>query len=293
MKPSLFPYNPYVSEKTEKGVLFVHTSYPLAVLTKQNGKSLIGLMRQFSGYHRVPPYLLYTKNQIIENEKQEIEYIKNNMYAKYLANPEAYNQPNDAYCDFLRNEFPKQLEWTDEQIYEFGIKKYPKYMVGPSGEVYSTQNPNIKWNHYKIGGEWNNLLRLKNGKRATEALIKDIDFSPDMERYQKALLWWENNIDRREPQQGEERLPEWLIPNRAYYDKLYGSKETYAKMATLFHTFAILTPNGEWYEKAKIDKSGIDINTYQTDFIWESNYYDFFIRPADPEWKLTIVECEI
>ncbi len=47
------------------------------------------------------------------------------------------------------------------------------------------------------------------------------------------------------------------------------------------NTFAVITPDGEWYECGK-DKRD-----------WNEKYYDTFIKDADPEHTITIVDCHI
>ena len=57
-------------------------------------------------------------------------------------------------------------------------------------------NPNAKWDWYKIGGRWNNALRLKNsGKRCNQAQVKDVDFSPESDEYRHSIRFWEINVE--------------------------------------------------------------------------------------------------
>ena len=46
-------------------------------------------LQPFDENLEVPQYIKYTKEQIIEKIKKELEDYKNGTYAKYLANPES------------------------------------------------------------------------------------------------------------------------------------------------------------------------------------------------------------
>lgn len=111
-------------------------------------------------------YVKYTKEQIIENGKKDIERYKNGIYAEYLKDPVAYAEKytkNDKHLNYVANEFPLMLEWSEEQIYQHEIRWYEPHEIGSSGEVYSECNPNSKWDWYVLGGRWSGLIKLKDG----------------------------------------------------------------------------------------------------------------------------------
>lgn len=112
-----------------------------------------------------PRYVKYTKEQLIAKAKQDIERYKNNTYADFLADPEKYKAGcnNKAHIDYLENDFPKKLQWTDEEIYKDEIEGYEPDEIGPDGEVYSYRNPNSKWDWYALGGRWSGMIKLKEG----------------------------------------------------------------------------------------------------------------------------------
>lgn len=117
-----------------------------------------------------PRYVKYTKEQLIAKGRKDIEDYKNSWYAEFLADPVKYKQGNKhtAHLDYIENEFPKKLNWTDEQIYEEEVKWYREDgNVGDEGEVYSTHNPKSKWDWYQLGGRWSGMIKVKDGARAT------------------------------------------------------------------------------------------------------------------------------
>lgn len=61
------------------------------------------------------------------------------------------------------------------------------------------------------------------------------------------------------------------------------TKESFVERASRFATFAVLTPNGEWYEKE------YGYNEKE----WDETFFDEFIKDADPELYLAVVDCHI
>ena len=84
----------------------------------------------------------------------------------------------------------------------------------------------------------------------------------------------------------------------SYYSKEYlkakfPTEEEYKKSITKFSTHAVLTPDGEWHEPGEIGWWGSTSATLEQDIEFEKNYEEKFIKAANPEWKLTIVDCHI
>lgn len=61
----------------------------------------------------------------------------------------------------------------------------------------------------------------------------------------------------------------------------------------IFSTYAVVTPDGEWHEPGKMGWWGISSATPEEEAEFENNYEEKFIRTANPEWRLTIVDCHI
>lgn len=107
----------------------------------------------------------------------------------------------------------------------------------------------------------------------------------------KARLWWEINIEGRKPKLEESFLVEKkLEPSKEFFINLYKDKESFAKIVPSFRTYAVITPNGMWYEKGSTNTLG----SYNDEiYLWELEYNNLFIKQADPEWTLTVVDCII
>ena len=104
------------------------------------------------------PYVRYTKEQAIAKVRSEIEDFRNGIYKEYLEDPVKYKKEwgnNKRHIDYLENEFPKKLNWTDEECYE-DIAKWKREdgMVAEDGSILSTYNPKAKWDWYQVGGRW-------------------------------------------------------------------------------------------------------------------------------------------
>jgi len=58
----------------------------------------------------------------------------------------------------------------------------------------------------------------------------------------------------------------------------------------MFTTFAVILPDGKWYEKGEMGWWACVSNEEAE---WEEKYKERFLDNADPEWTLTIVDCHI
>jgi len=113
-----------------------------------------------------PRYVEYTRDQMIAKVRGEIEEYKNERYAEFLADPKKYKLGKSIeHINYLENEFPKKLNWTDDECYKEGIEYYSEDEIGSDGEVYSTSNPKSKWDWYSLGGRWSGMIKLKDGAK--------------------------------------------------------------------------------------------------------------------------------
>lgn len=168
-------------------------------------------------------------------------------------------------------------EMPDDEAYACIAEDYES---DENGNLLSTYNPNSKWDWYQIGGRWDGKLRLKNGDRSNKARICEIDFSPDKEAYDVAIEQWNNDF------MGG-------FSNKEYFVEMYGTAEVYAESVSAFSTYAVVTPNGVWHEKAEMGWFGMDNATPEDSKNWPLKYYERFVKNADPNLIMTIVDCHI
>lgn len=234
--------------------------YTVAVFTKE-GQSVDCLLEPFDENIEVEPYVRRTKEEVLK----EIE----------------------KYCDeneVLRKEY---LTLSDKEK----MRDWARYNdFDEDGNPLSTYNPNSKWDWYSVGGRWDNLLKTKNGEYVNECLVKDLDLTPNKEEYDKAIRFWELVIEHQPLEEGEE-MP-FNLYKEEYYVERYGTKENYAKKSAMFSTYAVLTPDGEWHEPGQMGWWGMSHASQEDEKLWDEAYENF-LKEADPNWTITIVDCHI
>lgn len=151
-------------------------------------KSIDDILAPFDKNLKVPKYIEFTKEQAVAKVRKEIEECKNGPYAEYLKNPEEFKKINhQRYIEFLRDEFPLVLNWTDEECYRREAKLYegdgtdndPR-MIDEDGNLLSAYNPKSKWDYWSIGGRWSGSIPLKNGgKSVDEALVNEVEWEAE------------------------------------------------------------------------------------------------------------------
>ena len=148
------------------------------VFTKENGRTVEELLAPYDENIVYAPYVQYTREQAIAKIRKEIEDYKNGPYAKYLSSPKDYeeNCNNEEHINYLKNKFPKKLEWTDDECYQDMKGRFDEDMIKLNGDLLSTYNPNSKWDWYTIGGRWNNYLKTLSGETTNEDYASEIDW---------------------------------------------------------------------------------------------------------------------
>ena len=230
----------------------------------------------------VESYIGRTKTQMIEDGRKRKEYYQ----ASYGDNYENYMKP---YLSAT----------TDEEFYN--LEKYSDVEYDDYGNEISTYNPDSKWDWYSIGGRWGCELKI----RVTEenglgeygegdqdeflygdvAKIKDIDFSPNAERYDECYKWWKEKVEG-----SDEEWDEFY--KKSYFTERYRDVEEYATRSASFTTFALVTPDGEWHEQGEMGWFGCSSDSPDEARAWDEQYMSF-IKNADPEYYFVMVDCHI
>lgn len=283
--------------------------FSVAVFTKPNGKTVDQLLAPYYEGIEMKPYIKYTRQQAIDAMRKEIrEYMESDMYNRYLEDPEKYKEDcSEAHFKHIST-YHKRLNWTDEQCYEKQKLWFDEDMIDEEGNLLSTYNPNSKWDWYSIGGRFPGKLKANKGKHGEgsafrsnpkvngefdSARVGDIDFSMDMDSYNKAIRWWEVVIDKCPLKEGENEEDFDTFYNENYFKEYYRDKETYAKICASCNTYAVIDPDGKWHEKGEMLYFGISTETADESLDWDLHYKERFLDTADPDWTLTIVDCHI
>ena len=152
------------------------------------------------------------------------------------------------------------------------------------------QNPNAKWDWYKIGGRFMGKLRLKDGSRASWAKIRDIDTSRDEQRYRGACSIWDYKLNGAK-MPSDISFYDYIIKPE-FYTKRYGDKETFARFKSDFYFRAVVTPDREWHEMGEMLWWGISDEDRDNIVDWLDHYHERFIEPY-MDCTLVVVDCHI
>ena len=220
----------------------------------EEGQSIEKLLAPYDEEIEYAPYLRYTRKEAIAHARKNYSYMPDK---------------------------------SDDECFEFVADWY---ILGRDGNLYTTYNPNAKWDWWEIGGRWHDFLKLKDGTFADSARVGEIDFSIDEEKYKKALRFWDIVVEHK-PLEPNEKSP-LLAFREEYYLSFYGNRETYARRQAQFSTFAVVLPNGIWEEKGQCGWFGMSDETPKAAAEWEDNYYARFIEGYE-DLYLTIVDCHI
>lgn len=155
-----------------------------------------------------------SKEDTIAAGRKSIEEYRDSVYARFLADPVKYAEDvNSEHLTYLREEFPKKLEWTDEEVYADAIEEPEN--IREDGAVRHTYNPESKWDWWTIGGRWEQTYRERQGEKILawrEELQRVLENMRDPEA-QAELAAVEAEIARIREQFNEQRAT-----TKAWYD---------------------------------------------------------------------------
>lgn len=226
----------------------------------------------------LPMHQIYSKQEIIEKERQWIADYKKNYYDKYIADPKKYEFEcsNKKHIEYVRDEFPKMLEWTDEECYEDYIKDYREDIEGgetwceihEDGSLWKTTNQqNAKWDWWVIGGRWRGELQLKEGAEPMSELYEDpFVFKNDKAAYN---AWTKKCKEERRCDQ-------------AYLKDVINLEEAIPFALVKF---------GYWYEKGEMGWWGTSSNDKEQN-VWKKEVLDL-LKDVPGDTLLTVVDCHI
>ncbi len=189
--------------------------------------------------------------------------------------------------DFARQNYNNTEGKTDEECWQMVAESY---QTDSHGNIYSTYNPNAKWDWWSEGGRWGGMLQLRDGTLVDSGRFGDLVFPFDEEKYKRCLRFWDVVVDHKPAAPGEDFHGFY---KEEYYREYYGDRETYARYQTQFSTYAVVTPDGEWHGKGEMGWWGCSSETSEEAKDWEDHYKERFLDTADPDWMLTMVDCHI
>jgi hypothetical protein len=166
------------------------------------------------------------------------------------------------------------------------------------------ENPNAKWDSWQIGGSWSNRLLLRSGEQVNAAPIKDIFFI-EQELCEGVIVKIEEiplpaalakklEICLAHASQEWEKVMEGKGSYQPeYYINRYGDKQGFLREMLSVRTYAVLTPDGNWHAPGEMGRFGISLESPEEATQFNTSFYNTFIKDADPEHFLVIVDCHI
>lgn len=261
--------------------------FAVAVFTDKN-TTVEELLEPYDESLEVDEYLLYTRKQLIEHARRKLEETRVAEYTEYLKDPAAYlkevccGNTQDQRYQFLSSEFMKRYNETDEQILQRELSYYEDDMQDQDGNVYSTYNPDSKWDWYECGGRFSDMLiDSDSGENADELPVRKVDFIKMSRMERESMAPYEKAIN-----DGFYK-PEYL-------KRMYPTEEIYEKIRTTFWTRAVVTPDGEWHEVGKMGWFACSSEEPEEIIKWVESYYDKFLAQAiENDWDIHIIDCHI
>lgn len=257
---------------------------------------------------------------VIHREDQDIEELLA-PYSEHLEVEPYLKYKHDEALKTLRDEYGYEEEEIDDALLESFVKEYSSYSL-KDGDVYTTYNPNSKWDWYSIGGRFDGDLDLTD-EGIEEAInypnnpqwFKDMPREEQVEhvkwvntaplKYIKwftplsdeakttAKRWWEINIDGVELKDGEEK-DKYFFYKPEYYKRRYKDVDTYIKLKEIVTFFAVITPDGKWYAPSNMGWWACTDGEPEDELKWDLEFYDRFIKPnLDSDLICTVVDCHI
>ena len=264
-------------------------------------------------------------NSVTEEKKQTYE---NETTKRFVTIDGNYLYPWDNRFDveITKDEYERLDQQNVKDLsshYSVGIKKYFKrdysLLKGelrevPYKEIYPTfeqymedceyyefdeemndygywENPNRKWDWYELGGRWKNCVPLKNNKKCNYAKLKDINFGIDQKTDEEEKRFWEIIVEEQPLKDGEEK-PFNILKKEIYLSR-YKDKNDYATKNSVFKTFALITPDGKWYEKGTMGFFGIDDSTKETINSYEDIFNEIVNKEEYQDYYFILVDCHI
>lgn len=266
--------------------------YAVLVIHKEN-QDIEELLAPYDENLEVEPYLKYTVDEATA-------YIKEHCVP---------------YNDYLK-------EYADRHLIDW-FAESERLLIKQDG-LYSTYNPNSKWDWYQIGGRFDGELMLTDEGRlnavneikrkyCTDIDIKNLREDFHYMRYvnvaplkyiqwfiplsptekEKIRRWWEINIYDMPLKEGEEK-DKYFFYKPEYYKRRYKDAETDIRVQEAVNFFAVINPDGKWYAPSNMGWWACTDGEPEDELKWDLEFYDRFIKPnLDSDLICTVVDCHI
>lgn len=230
------------------------------------------LMQKYDSNATVEKYVKY---KYLDAEKMRTNSIK--LLEEILKDPKKFNF-NIYHIDSLRERIKNIKSMS---TFEYYSELTSGLYIDANGDAWCDENPDGKWQTYKLGNYFSLPLILNDGTETHSALNKDIDwFKMHMQNTHTYDVVWDLVNGVKEPETDEEKtLYENMKDNVNYFSK-FKNKDEYVVHNCAYWNYAYLDKNG-WK----------DIDDSKNDIEWVSQYFDTFCANLKEGDKVTIFEC--
>lgn len=222
---------------------------------------LADALDKFDENKETPRYVKLTKEQAIEEQRQSFIAYRDELYAEYLKDPEAYAQQCHAgHLEYISKTFPEILEKLDDEefLYAKAIEWESESNIDEDGGITSTYNPHSKWDWYTIGGRWSGSVMNT---------VQDIHHP------------------------AKKHSESWTEP--AWVQHKGGQDYLRKRDLEVFHgTFAFLDADGEWHERGSMGWFGMVYDEKATPDEWDVQLKALIEAVDDDDW-LVVVDVHI
>ena len=274
------------------------------LVTKVNKVSIGKQLEPFAEYLEVEEYMVETKSQLLENAKKRINEDRK-VYEEYFKDPIEYAKKASKHMlNYIENEFPKKLMWTDEEIYQDRIKycgtdKKESIWLDANGNLWTSYNPDSKYDWYVVGGRWSGYFATKVPNNELQLGVPGVFDNEPRDGYVDIIKVKDIDWERMQLDEIEERsiyfdeqlsLPE---KDRFVFNPYYKvgmTKEEYVNRPFSKATFAVLH-DGQWHERGEMGWFAHVANEKDED-AWEKEF-DMLIKSLNQNDEIALVDCHI
>lgn len=155
------------------------------------------------------------------------------------------------------------------------------------------ENQKARWDNFIIGGRYRNHIETcidHHVINTNSAKIKDVIFEEDTEEYNAAIRRWEICIEHAKVKSATDKCISVMYKDELENCKLiFNSKQKYAACCANLKTYAVIDPDGKWYEQRQMQYCA----PFESNKIAKWHCLKEFVQEFDNECTMTIVDCHI
>lgn len=254
---------------------------------------LKSLLEPYNEGKEVEPYISQTKQELIdEYRKAKANHMDMPSYLEYSNDPVAFaknNPDSQGSMEYYRT-LPEKVAYTDDQIWGELKESYSGRGLDEDGNLWSTYNPNSKWDWWVQGGRYKNGLTNKSGEKVDFGQVKNLRLGYDEESANRAKRFWEIVVEGDEPKTEEEMEISSFWSDKYYRDN-YGTKEEYVRNCALGLPYAFLV-DGEWHEPGEMLYWGMSTTKAETRIKYRERY-EAMLKTLRPDDIIVVIDCHI